>query len=157
MTWYLRVGVTNLARFKCKKIIKRVLGTLQLLLHHISGGRFLLSATLFLAVVSFVIFLRFFCDRCPIAKDSVPPPACHFLASRFPLLLLIQFWIFKFRIMVVPTSNYDVANRFSLPSFSQRGGPIPHKFVPPHQFMMPHHGSHPALPTLSTEHCTNAQ
>jgi hypothetical protein len=31
----------------------------------------------------------------------------------------------------VPSSNYDVANRFLLPSFSHQGGPIPHKFVTP--------------------------
>ena len=59
--------------------------------------RFLLSATLFLAVVSFVIFLRFFCDRRSIAKKLFPPPACHFLASRFPhLRFFFNFQISKF-------------------------------------------------------------
>ena len=60
--------------------------------------RFLLSATLFfLAVVSFVIYLRFFCDRRSIAKKLFPPPACHFLASRFlRLLFFLNFQISKF-------------------------------------------------------------
>jgi hypothetical protein len=46
-----------------------------------------------------------------------------------------------------------------LPSYTPKISPqfsIPHKFLPPHYFM-PHHGSHPALPALSTEHCSNAQ
>jgi hypothetical protein len=43
-----------------------------------------------------------------------------------------------------------------LPSYTPKISPqfsIPHKFSK----FIPHHGSHPALPTLSTEHCSNAQ
>ena len=47
----------------------------------------------------FAIFLRSISDR----QKFSPPPVFHFLASLFPLLILLQFWIFKFRTVVVPT------------------------------------------------------
>lgn len=102
---------------------------------------------------SFHVFVFCDCFAINLRSPKIPPPS-GFSLSRFSFSSSYSFAVLNFQI-----SNYGRANRFSLPSYTPKISPqfsIPHKFLPPHYFM-PHHGSHPALPTLSTEHCSNAQ
>ena len=56
-------------------------------------NQFLLSATLFLSVVSCFRFLRLFCDRSPIAKNS---PPLRFFTFSLLLFLFLFFCCFEF-------------------------------------------------------------
>ena len=102
---------------------------------------------------SFHVFVFCDCFAIDLRSPKIPPPS-GFSLSRFSFSSSYSFAVLNFQI-----SNYGRANRFSLPSYTPKISPqfsIPHKFLPPHYFM-PHHGSHPAYPTLSTEHCSNVQ
>ena len=99
---------------------------------------------------SFHVFVFCDCFAIDLQSPKMFPPS-GFSFSRFSFSSSHSFAVLNFQI-----SNYGRANRFSLPSYTPKISPqfsIPHKFSK----FIPHHGSHPALPTLSTEHCSNAQ
>ena len=83
---------------KAKELIPDVLehhseGAAKICLSRFLAKRFLFSATLFLSVVSCFRFLRLFCDRSPIAKNS---PPLRFFTFSLLLFLFLFFCCFEF-------------------------------------------------------------